>query len=497
MSTTKKEPSSYPPLSSTLSENLTTLYSLLPIGKSFDLITRDLYLGDTKAFFLGINGLCKTEVLQQIFSDLQNPLYTKDAQINDLPLFLNSKLGYAQLSLCDNWDEILRNVLSGPSLLLVDGFTQAVLIDVRTYPVRSISEPDAERITKGSRDGFVETLLFNTNLIRRRVRSPQLTFEIHSVGTESKTDVAIAYLGDSVNPELLLALQEKLDNLQVSSLTMGSKSLEELLIHKKIWTPLPSIHTTERPDVACSYLLEGHILLIVDNSPSVMILPCTIFQFTQSPEDYYKNPLTGGYFRLVRFVCIPITTLLMPVFLLITAYFPRFAEKWGVLSTESLSPLQLIIYVFAVEFLLDLFKYSASVGSNRFTGSLSLIGGLLIGDIAVSLNWASVEVLFYAGVTLLTSLSIASSDFSDALRIYRIFLVICTAFGGLTGFLISILLVTLSALATPTFGKMSYFWPLFPFQKKALKNLLFRYPTYKAQPCNIWDRGHLHKNRKH
>ena len=113
---------------------------------------------------------------------------------------------------------------------------------------------------------------------------------------------------------------------------------------------------TERPDVACSYLMEGHILVIVDNSPVVLILPCTIFQFTQSPEDYYKSPLTGGYFRLVRFVCIPVSLLLMPLFLLITAYFPQTAENMRLLSTEGLTPLQLIIYVLVVEFLLDLFK---------------------------------------------------------------------------------------------------------------------------------------------
>lgn len=190
-------------LSTNLSKNTALFHALLPLDDSFDLITRDLKLGNTPAYWIGVNGFCKTEILQQIFSDLQAPLYTLDSEIRDLPRYVQSKLGYAQVSLTSSIDTILQNILSGPSVLLVEGFAQAVIIDVRTYPVRSISEPDTERITRGARDGFVETLLFNTNLIRRRVRSPKLTFSICSLGAESRTDVAIAYLADQVNEELL------------------------------------------------------------------------------------------------------------------------------------------------------------------------------------------------------------------------------------------------------------------------------------------------------
>lgn len=473
-------------LSPHLDSNIQQLKSIFPIPKSFDIVTRDLFLGDTRGYWAGINGFCRVELLQQIFSDLQNPLYMKDSKIEDISRYLNAKIGYAQASLCDNWEEITRSLLSGPSVLFIDGFSQAIIIDVRTYPARSVSEPDTERVTLGARDGFVETMLFNTNLIRRRIRSPRLTFEIISVGTESKTDVAVAYIDGSANEQLLNQLKQTLSSLPVTSLTMGTKSLEELLVKKRWFHPLPCMHYTERPDVACSFLAEGHIAVIVDNSPSVLILPCTIFQFTQSPEDYYKSPVVGTYFRLVRFLCIPVSFILMPLFLLLTAYFPHFSEKWGLMSSGYLPGPTIIFYVFAVEFLLDLFKYSASVSSSRFSGSLSIIGGLIIGDIAVELNWASVEILFYAAVTLLASLSIASIEFSDGLRIYRLFLVICTALFGLWGFAGGLLLVLLSVLTTPTFGNMSYFWPLFPFNWKALKTLLFRYPTAKAQPSKVW-----------
>lgn len=480
-------------LSNKLEENIQYLSKALPIGSSFDLINRELLLGKTNAYFLGVNGFCKTDILQRIFSDLQNPLYTADETIEDLERYVRAKIGYAQVTFSDSWDTIIRNVLSGPSALFIDGFAQAILIDVRTYPTRGISEPDLERVTRGSRDGFVETLLFNANLIRRRVRSPRLCFSMHSVGTESKTDVSIAYLEDSVNRELLAKLSETIDNLQVTSLTMGAKSLEELLLPKHWWNPLPSIQITERPDVACSYLMEGHILVLVDNSPVVLIFPCTIFQFTQSPEDYYNSPSVGTYFRLVRFLCIPVSLLLMPLFLLLTAYFPDFSSRWGLLSSGEMGQGRIIFYVLTVEFVLDLFKYSSSLSSGKFSGSLSVVGGLIIGDIAVSLNWLSVEVLFYGAVALLASLSISSIELSDALRVYRVFLIAVTSFWGLPGFLIGLALVLLSVITTPTFGGFSYFWPLFPFNGKALGRLLFRSPTPKAQPTRIWHRGSVRK----
>lgn len=473
-------------LSSSLEKNIEQIQSVFPIPQSFDIVTRRLFLGETKAYWIGINGFCRVELLQQIFSDLQNPIYMKDNRIEDIERYMNAKIGYAQASLSGSWEDIISNILSGPSALFIDGFAQAIMIDVRTYPARSVSEPDTERVTLGARDGFVETMLFNTNLIRRRIRSPRLTFEMQSIGAESKTDVAIAYLDNNVNHEFLARLKQSLTGLSVTSLTMGAKSLEELLVKKRWFHPLPCMHYTERPDVACSFLMEGHIVVIVDNSPSVLILPCTVFQFMQSPEDYYKSSVVGTYFRLIRFLCIPVSLILMPLFLLLTVYFPEFSEKWEILSTESLPGPTIIFYIFAVEFLLDLFKYSASVSSSRFSGSLSIIGGLIIGDIAVELNWASVEILFYAAVTLLTSLSLASIEFSDALRVYRLFLVITTALFGLWGFLGGLALVLLSVITTPTFGGMSYFWPLYPFQWKALCTLLLRYPTASAQPSKVW-----------
>lgn len=473
-------------LSTSLDENIEKAKQIFPIGTSFDLMTRDLLFGNTRAYWIGVNGLLKTDILQELFSDQQNPMFMGNFDINNIKNYMNSKIGYVSINLTSEWKDVVKNLLSGPSILMIDGFSEVLIIDTRTYPTRSIEEPDTEKVTRGAKDGFVETLLTNTALIRRRIRHPQLTFEMKSIGTDSKTDVAIGYIGDIVDQGLLERVTKKMDSLDVTSMTMGTKSLEELLVKKKWYHPLPSFHLTERPDVACSYLMEGHMVIVVDNAPEVMILPCTIFQFTQSPEDYYKSPAVGNYLRIVRFICMILSLFMLPVFLLLGSYIDL-PNGWEVITSEEVSPIKLFVYVLFIEFGLDLFKYSSAHAASGFSNSMGIIGGLIISDIAIELKWASLEVIFYGALTMLVTLSLASIEFGEAIRIYRIFLVFCTGLFGIWGFIVSVILVILSIAKTPTFGRMSYFWPLFPLNWDALKTLLFRYPTAKAQPSKVWD----------
>ncbi|MBO6015701.1 MAG: spore germination protein [Lachnospiraceae bacterium] len=468
-------------ISKSLSENIRALQEIFPLKKSFDLVTRDLFLGTTRAYWLGINGLCDNELLQRIISDLQNKAFTSDEVIRDLPHYMAAKIGYVQAEQTGDLDTVVQNVLSGPSVLLVDGFDMAIILDTRSYPVRSIEEPDAERVTRGAKDGFVETIVYNTAMIRRRIRSPRLTFEICCVGRESRTDVAIAYLGGQADEKLISRLVEKISSLPVSALTMGSKSLEELLIPKRWFHPLPQLLFTERPDVASSYLLEGYVLVLVDNSPTAMVLPCNLFQFTQNPDDYYQNVSVGNYFRLMRFACILLSLYLMPLFLLLGSHGATLPAVLGVVISSESSPARLFLHVLLIELGLDLFNYSSSLAPGGYSHSLGLIGGLLIGQIAVDLKWLSIEALFYGAATLLASICIASKELSDALRLYRLFLILMVYFFDYAGLGIATALILLSAATTNTFGGKSYLWPLIPFDKKALVSMLVRYPAPAAQ----------------
>ena len=489
-------------LSKSLQDNINTVNELLPLNKSFDLITRRIELCHLDSYFIGINGYSDDRVLHTLFTDLQGLDFSDIlGQPDSSKKLLNSLMAavpVAQIEHLSDWNELIRNLLSGTILLFFDGVDQGFSIDVREYPARSIGEPQNEKVIRGAKDGFVETLLFNANLIRRRIRSPQLTFEIFSVGSQSKTDVSIAYMREEADPQLIDAIRKRLQSLDISALTMGTRSMEELLIPHKWYHPLPSLFRTERPDVACSYLLEGYVLLMVDTTPSVLILPCSIFQFTQSPEDYYKSPLIGNYIRFYRFLCGATSLLLLPLFLLFATNPELLPQGISLLPTGELSPLRIFIYVLFAEIALDLFRYSSSHSPEGFSGALAIVGGLLIGDVAVKLQWASSEIIFYAAATVLASLSISSIEFSEAIRMYRFFLLLCTGFSslfadtifgfnsGLAGFLIGLILITLSIVTTPAAFGRSYFWPLVPFNWQALRTLLFRYPIKRKQPPQIW-----------
>ena len=482
-------------LTNSLQENIKTAKSILPIGVSFDVIARNLSFGKLKAYFIGINGFCNQDLIQSIFSDLQDPIYRMGMNSSDMKAIMESKIGYSQVTVSSDWNEIVKNVLSGPFVLLIEGFSEALIIDTRAYPTRSINEPETEKVIKGSKDGFVETLLFNTNMIRRRIRSPKLTFEITSIGSDSKTDVSIAYMNGLAESDLLMEIRKKISSLNVNSLTMGMKSLEEMMLPKKWYHPLPSFFSTERPDVACSYLMEGYILIMVDNTPAAFVLPCTIFQFTQSPEDYYKYPIIGNYIRIFRFICILLSLFLLPTFLLFASNPDMLPANVNLLPTGEVEPIRLFIYVLFAELILDLFKYSSSHSPGGFSGSLAIVGGLLIGDVAVKLSWGSTEVTFYAAATVLATLSLSSIELSEAIRIYRLFLILTTGFFQLWGFILGIILILISSATTQTFYENSYFWPLVPFNFAALKTLLFRYSTFKAQPSKTWKHSDLkHKN---
>ena len=469
--------------STDIRENIMAARSRMAIKQSFDYIERELFFGKSKVYMLAINGFTQTEVLQHIVADVQS-LSDGEGKIRDLENFIDCKLGFAQVAYVEDWDALIKNLLSGQTILMIDGFDRAVSIDTRTYPLRSISEPDTEKVTRGAKDGFVENIIMNTALMRRRIRDPKLTFELHQVGTDSKTDVAIAYIKGKAEEGLIEEVRHKLDDMQITTLTMGMQSLKELLIPRSYFHPLPSVLTTERPDVASSYLEEGYVLLVPDASPMVMVLPCSIFQFTQSPEDYYKSPIIGNYIRMMRMFSLLASLLLLPLFLLFGVHIPL-PEEFALVNTEGMTPLKLFIMVLVIEVALELFRYSTAHTSERFAGALSIVGGLIIGDVAIDLERASLEVLFYGAVTMLSTLSIASLEMAEGIRIYRVFLILCTGFWGVWGFVIGLFLVLLSVLTTPTFHGTSYFWPLVPFHWGALKTLLFRYPTCKAQPSSI------------
>src|SRR5699024_2707149 len=183
--------------------------------------------------------------------------------------------------------------------VFVDGEKYAFVVDVREYPGRQPEEPDTERVIRGARDGFTENVVINTALTRRRIRDARLRNEMLKVGERSTTDVCLSYIQDIADDEMVELTKEKIRSIEIDGITMADKAVEEFLVESE-WTRYPLVRYTERPDVAANHLLEGHLLLTVDTSPSIIILPTTFFNHLEHAEEYRQAPAVGTFIRWIR-----------------------------------------------------------------------------------------------------------------------------------------------------------------------------------------------------
>ena len=248
---------------------------------------------------LFVNGLCDTNYIIPILEEAVDTNEIRDVEEDTVKL-LENRLIHQQVSKVKTMDEVMVQALSGLIIIFVEGETEAFAIDVRSYPGRTPTEPDTEKVVRGARDGFVENIVVNTALIRRRIRDPRLRNEIIRVGDRSQTDICITYVQDVANQDLVKIIKQELNNIDVDGITMADKTVEEFVV-KQSYNPFPLIRYTERPDVAANHLLEGHVLVLVDTSPSAMITPTTYFHHLQHAEEFRQNPAVGTFLRWVRF----------------------------------------------------------------------------------------------------------------------------------------------------------------------------------------------------
>lgn len=467
-------------LTKDIEKNKKVIQELLPIKESFDVIGRDLIIGNVKAYLILIDGFAKDDIMLWILENLQS-LPPEKTDIDSIQKFIAGNIGYIEVETFTDLNTMQNMILSGAVGLVLDQQNKGIIIDARTYPARTPSEPDLEKVTRGSRDGLVETIVFNTALIRRRLRDARLIYEMKTVGKRSKTDVAIGYIGDLVNQSLLKKIRTEIDNIQIDSLSMAAKSLEELLIKKKWYNPLPQARFTERPDVVAAHLLEGHIALMVDTSPSVLLLPCTMFHFTQHIEDYYQNPLVGTYIRWVRFFAMACSFILTPLWLLLVFNHNMLPPGLEFIGPKEMGTIPLFIQFIILEIGIDILRIASIHTPNALSTSLGIIGGLLIGQFAVDVGWFIPEAILYMAFVGIGTFATPSLEFAMAIRLFRLLLLVLTGLFHSIGFWVGIGITLLIFLTTKSFGKVRYTWPLIPFNGKAMTNLLFRKPIIQIK----------------
>ena len=240
-----------------LTPDMAYMKEILSIGKNFDVVYRVIHIGGKESCFYFIDGFCKDELMEKILQYLIE--LTADEMAEDVHEMLKKHMPYVEVDVSDTWNDIIHNLMSGVLILMIDGYEKAVLIDSRTYPARSVSEPEKDKVLRGSKDGFVETVVFNTALIRRRIRSTDLCMEMMNAGESSQTDIVLCYMDSRVDHGFLEKIKDGIRNIDVDALTMNQESLAECLYKRKWYNPFPKFKFTERPDTAAAHVLEGNI----------------------------------------------------------------------------------------------------------------------------------------------------------------------------------------------------------------------------------------------
>lgn len=457
--------------------NVEYLNHKLDVENNFDVCNRSFILGNRECTFYFIDGFVKDEIFEKIFEFLLK--LTPD----DFPFRMNEfekkTIPYTEVELINDFETIITQILSGSILCLIDGYDYAISIDGRTYPNRSISEPEDDRVLRGSRDSFVETLVFNTALIRRRIRDEHLKTEIHSVGTKSKTDVVLCYMENVADPKNISDLKARITSIDIPSLSLAQESLAECLIQKNWWNPFPRIRYTERPDVASANIYEGKIVILVDNSPAAMILPTSFFDFLQEANDFYFPPLIGTYLRWVRLNIFACTLFLTPLWYLYIQNPQLFPEWLRFLQVQEMNAVPIIIQLLIIEFLIDAIKLASLNTPSSLSGSFGVIGALVLGEFAIKAHWFVPEVLLYMAFVSLANFTQPSYELSYAFKLWRILLLIFTWAFNIIGFISGLVLIVLTLYFTPAILHHNYLFPLIPLNMKKLKELLIRVPIDK------------------
>ncbi len=441
------------------------------LGVSFDLNIRKLKILKKDVHIYSVSGLVDTIYAIQLIKELVD-LNDNEKLSTNIGKLIENRLVNQSVQPVENLDELVDKILSGLIGVVIEGETIAYVVDVRSYPGRAPQEPDTEKVVRGARDGFVENIIMNTALIRRRIRDERLRYEMIRIGERSKTDVAIAYLEDVADPDLLNIIRKELKAIEIDGIPMADKTIEEFVLKQGL-NPFPLVRYTERADVAAMHILEGHVVIIVDTSPSVIIAPTTYFHHVQHAEEFREAPAMGTFVRWTRFLGVLVSIFLLPLWLLFVLEPSLLPEKLSFIGPNEQTNIPIILQIFLADFGIEFLRIAAIHTPTPLSTAMGLIAAVLIGQIAISVGLFVPEVILYVAVSGIGTFTTPSYELSVANKIGRLLLLLLVAFFHTPGFVIGsslffIFMVQTRALNTP------YFWPFLPFEPKGFLQIIFR-----------------------
>ncbi|KLV27765.1 spore germination protein [Niallia circulans] len=457
------------------------------LGTSFDLGVRKFKVMRKEVNLYYVNGLCDSVLIAELLEQL---LFLNDAdrksQARDTFDIIQNQLVHQSVQVIEKMDELVDQVLSGLVAVVIEGYDHGLIIDVRSYPGRMPEEPDTEKVVRGSRDGFVENIIVNTAITRRRIRDERLRFEIMRVGERSKTDIAVGYIDGVADPDLIEIVKKEMKNLKTDGLTMADKTIEEFLL-KQGYNPYPLVRYTERADVAATHLLEGHVIIYVDTSPSVIITPATFFHHLQHAEEYRQSPMVGTFVRWVRFLGIIASIFFLPFWFLAVLEPSLLPERLAFIGPNETTNIPIVVQIFIADLGLEFLRIAAIHTPTPLSTAMGLIAAVLIGQIAIDVGLFVPEVILYVSVAAIGNFATPSYELGIANKIVRLVLLIVVAIFHTPGFVIGMTLYLLFLIRTTTLN-VPYLWPFIPFHPIALAQIIIR----RAVPGNKIRPSHLH-----
>lgn len=438
----------------TLEENVAYMNEVLPVKESFDLVQREIVIGGKKSSFFFIDGFTKDDTMLKIMTSFFS--VTEEKMPDSATEFSRLLVPYVEVDTLSEFDGIIKNLLSGTTCLFVDGYEACIVIDCRTYPARGVDEPYNDKSLRGPRDGFVETIVFNTALMRRRIRDPHLIMKMTEIGESSRTDVAICYMDDRVDQELLKNLNSRLEKIHVDALRMTQQTLAEELFKRKWFNPFPKFKFTERPDTAASCLLEGKVVILVDNSPSAMILPTSILDMIEEANDYYFPTITNVYLKVSRALITIATVFVTPLFLLFMQNLEWLPEVFAFVAIKDTVNIPLIFQLLILELAIDGLRLAAMNTPSMLSTPLSVIAGIVMGEFSVRSGWFNSEVMLYMAFVAVANYTQPNFELGYALKFMRLLLLVLTAMFNWIGFLIGCVIVIVSIVCNKTLSGRSY-----------------------------------------
>ncbi|MCM3361844.1 spore germination protein [Niallia sp. Sow4_A1] len=457
------------------------------LGTSFDLGVRKIKVMQKQVHLYYVNGLCDSVLIAELLEQL---LFLNDtdrkSQARNIFDIVENQLVHQSVQPIEKMDELVDQVLSGLIAIVVEGYNHGLVVDVRSYPGRMPQEPDTEKVVRGSRDGFVENIIVNTAITRRRIRDERLRFEIMRVGERSKTDIAVGYIDGVADPDLINIVIKELKNIKADGLTMADKTIEEFLL-KQSYNPYPLVRYTERADVAATHLLEGHVVIYVDTSPSVIITPATFFHHLQHAEEYRQAPLIGSFIRWVRFLGVFASIFFLPLWFLVVLEPSLLPERLSFIGPNETTNIPIVVQIFIADLGLEFLRIAAIHTPTPLSTAMGLIAAVLIGQIAIDVGLFVPEVILYVSVAAIGNFATPSYELGIANKLVRLILLIVVAIFHTPGFFIGITVYLLFLIRTRTLN-VPYLWPFIPFYPKAFAQILLR----RTVPGNRIRPSHLH-----